>query len=136
MRNFNTSSTIPSRLSVLSISMAVASFAQLAHAEDMPHTTLQTITITANQSINEQAQTDAVYVDEYTPAQQAAHLSDFLEVVPNVAVGGTSAVNQRVQIRGLDDTNLKVTVDGARQEGYLFHHMGNLVIDPELLKEA
>ncbi|WP_230660622.1 TonB-dependent receptor domain-containing protein [Psychrobacter sp. I-STPA10] len=136
MRNFNASSAIPSRLSILTISMAVVSFSQLAQAENMPYTTVQTITVTANQSINERAQTDAIYVDEYTPAQQAAHLSDFLEVVPNVSVGGTSAVNQRVQIRGLDDTNLKVTVDGARQEGYLFHHMGNLVIDPELLKEA
>ena len=39
-------------------------------------------------------------------------------------------------MRGLDDTNLKVTIDGARQEGTLFYHMGDITIDPDLLKRA
>jgi hemoglobin/transferrin/lactoferrin receptor protein len=39
-------------------------------------------------------------------------------------------------VRGLDDTNLKVTIDGARQEGALFYHMGDVTIDPDLLKQA
>ncbi|WP_351001441.1 TonB-dependent receptor plug domain-containing protein, partial [Shewanella sp. TB7-MNA-CIBAN-0143] len=75
-------------------------------------------------------------IEDYTPAQQAGHLSDFLNVVPGVTIGGTSAVNQRIRVRGLDDTNLKVTIDGARQEGALFYHMGDVTIDPDLLKQA
>ena len=77
-----------------------------------------------------------MYIDDYTPAAQASHLSDFLEVIPGVTVGGTSTVNQRVRVRGLDDTNLKVTIDGARQEGTLFYHMGDITIDSDLLKQA
>ena len=81
-------------------------------------------------------QQDEVYNEDYTPAQQASHLSDFLEVVPGVSVGGTSSVNQRIRVRGLDDTNLKVSIDGARQEGALFYHMGDVTIDPDLLKQT
>ena len=129
--------TFSSRLSVLSIGVATALFSQMANAaEAMPSTTLQTITVTANTSVRENVQEDSVYIDNYTPAAQASHLSDFLDVIPGVEVGGTSTVNQRIRVRGLDDTNLKVTVDGARQEGALFYHMGDVTLDPDLLKQA
>lgn len=133
------------RLSLLSVGVAVAMFSQSANAasdtnvintEALPSTTLQTITVTANTSIRESVQEDGVSIDNYTPAAQASHLSDFLDVIPGVEVGGTSTVNQRVRVRGLDDTNLKVTIDGARQEGSLFYHMGDITIDPDLLKRA
>lgn len=126
-----------SRLSVLSVAVVAILSAQVASAaEEMPSTTLQTITVTANSSVRDSLQEDSVYIDSYTPAAQASHLSNFLDVVPGVTVGGTSLVNQRVRVRGLDDTNLKVTIDGARQEGSLFYHMGDITIDPDLLKEA
>ncbi len=131
-----------SRLTVLSMGVAAVLWSQGSQAattstvEDMPVTTLQTITVTANKSVRNDVQEDAVYIDDYTPAAQASHLSDFLNVVPGVTVGGTSAVNQRIRIRGLEDSNLKVTIDGARQEGKLFYHMGDLTLDPDLLKQA
>ena len=127
------------RLSLLSIAITAVLVSQAASAAtsaDMPSTTLQTITVTANSSVREKLQEDSVYIDDYTPAAQASHLSDFLEVIPGVTVGGTSTVNQRVRVRGLDDTNLKVTIDGARQEGTLFYHMGDITIDSDLLKQA
>ena len=127
------------RLSLLSIAITTVLVSQAASATtsaDMPSTTLQTITVTANSSVREKMQEDSVYIDDYTPAAQASHLSDFLEVIPGVTVGGTSTVNQRVRVRGLDDTNLKVTIDGARQEGTLFYHMGDITIDSDLLKQA
>ena len=132
-------SRFSSRLTVLSMGVAAVLGAQAASAapsEDMPTTTLQTITVTANSSVREKVQEDGVDVEDYTPAQQASHLSDFLNVVPGVTVGGTSAINQRIRIRGLEDSNLKVTIDGARQEGKLFYHMGDLTLDPDLLKQA
>lgn len=129
--------TQPNPLSPLCIAITTILCAQIASAEtDMPTTTLQKITVTADSSASKKAQQDEVYTEDYTPAQQANHLSDFLEVVPGVSVGGTNSINQRVRIRGLDDTNLKVTIDGARQEGYMFHHAGDLVLDPDLLKQA
>ncbi|MDV2860088.1 TonB-dependent receptor [Psychrobacter sp. CAM01] len=126
------------QLTVLSMGVAAILWTQAASAaaEDMPSTTLQTITVTANSSVRDKVQKDGVYVEDYTPAAQASHLSDFLDVIPGVEVGGTSSVNQRVRVRGLDDTNLKVTIDGARQEGAMFYHMGDITIDPDLLKQA
>ncbi len=126
------------QLTVLSMGVAAILWTQAASAaaDDMPSTTLQTITVTANSSVRDKVQEDGVYVEDYTPAQQASHLSDFLEVVPGVTIGGTSSVNQRIRIRGLEDSNLKVTIDGARQEGKLFYHMGDITIDPDLLKQA
>ena len=132
-------SKLSSQMTVLSMGVAAVLWSQAvsaAPAEDMPSTTLQTITVTANSSVRDKVQTDSVYIDDYTPAAQASHLSDFLDVVPGVSVGGTSSVNQRIRVRGLDDTNLKVTIDGARQEGALFYHMGDVTIDPDLLKQA
>ncbi|MBO1516307.1 MULTISPECIES: TonB-dependent receptor domain-containing protein [Psychrobacter] len=126
------------QLTVLSMGVAAILWTQAASAaaDDMPSTTLQTITVTANSSVRDKVQEDGVYVEDYTPAAQASHLSDFLDVIPGVEVGGTSSVNQRVRVRGLDDTNLKVTIDGARQEGAMFYHMGDITIDPDLLKQA
>lgn len=132
-------SKLSSPLTVLSMGIAAVLWSQAASAaptEDVPNVTLQTITVTANSSVRDGLQSDSVYIDDYVPAAQASHLSDFLDVVPGVEVGGTSSVNQRVRVRGLDDTNLKVTIDGARQEGALFYHMGDVTIDPDLLKQA
>ena len=131
------SATFSNQLTVLSVAVSAVLWSQLAIAvEDLPSTTLQTITVTANSSVREKAQEDGVDVEDYTPAQQASHLSDFLNVVPGVTIGGTSSINQRIRIRGLEDSNLKVTIDGARQEGKLFYHMGDITIDPDLLKQA
>ncbi|MBO1530573.1 TonB-dependent receptor [Psychrobacter sp. F1192] len=128
--------SLPSRLSTLTLGVATAMFAQVAMANDTPSMTAQTITVTANSSVRDNLQEDSVYIEDYTPAQQASHLSDFLDVVPGVTIGGSSSINQRIRVRGLDDTNLKVTIDGARQEGPLFYHMGDVTIDPDLLKQA
>lgn len=135
MREVNLSK-LSSQMTVLSMGVAAVLWSQAASAADMPNTTLQTITVTANSSVRDNVQEGSVYIDDYTPAAQASHLSDFLDVVPGVSVGGTSSVNQRIRVRGLDDTNLKVTIDGARQEGALFYHMGDVTIDPDLLKQA
>lgn len=128
--------SISSRLTLLSLGVTAALWSQVASADQAPSATLQTITVTANSSVREKIQEDGVYVEDYTPAAQASHLNDFLDVIPGVTVGGTSSVNQRIRVRGLDDTNLKVSIDGARQEGALFYHMGDVTIDPDLLKQA
>ena len=125
-----------SQLTGLSVGIAAVLCSQTVSAEVTPSTSLQTITVTANSAVRNKVQEGSVYTEDYTPAQQADHLSDFLNVIPGVTVGGTSSVNQRIRVRGLDDTNLKVTIDGARQEGTLFYHMGDVTIDPDLLKQS
>ncbi|OKY27806.1 TonB-dependent receptor [Thalassotalea sp. PP2-459] len=67
---------------------------------------------------------------------QANDLADVFRLVPSVSVGGSLGIAQKVYIRGMEDTLLNVTVDGAPQTSTLFHHIGRLSIDPELLKEV
>ncbi|MCE2570297.1 TonB-dependent siderophore receptor [Motilimonas eburnea] len=68
--------------------------------------------------------------------KQADHMSDLLRDVPGVDVGGTHSVNQRITIRGLNETRLDIRLDGASQHANMFHHIGNLTLNPDILKSA
>lgn len=68
--------------------------------------------------------------------KQADHMSDLLRDIPGVDVGGTHSVNQRINIRGLGETNLDIRLDGASQHANMFHHIGNLTLNPDILKSA
>ena len=63
---------------------------------------------------------------------QAADLQDVFESSPEVSVGGGPGVAQKLYLRGLEDTLLNVTIDGANQPGQTFHHTGRIGIEPEL----
>ncbi|WP_174247222.1 TonB-dependent receptor domain-containing protein [Arcobacter sp. LA11] len=69
--------------------------------------------------------------------KQADHLSDLLRDLPGVDVGGTHSINNRINIRGLQDEDLEITLDGAKvQNANMFHHIGNLLVNPDILKKA
>lgn len=68
--------------------------------------------------------------------RQATKMSDVLRGVPGVNVNGGRSIVERYNIRGVSEEYLNITVDGARQEGYSFHHSGNYGIDPEILKRV
>eukprot|EP01155_Anaeramoeba_flamelloides_P017379 Anaeramoba_flamelloidesa567276_39.p1 GENE.a567276_39~~a567276_39.p1 ORF type:complete len:659 (+),score=52.97 a567276_39:37-2013(+) len=69
--------------------------------------------------------------------KQADHLSDLLRDLPGVDVGGTHSINNRLNIRGLEDENLEISIDGAKvQSVNMFHHIGNLLINPDILKRV
>ncbi len=53
-----------------------------------------------------------------------------------VSVGGSVPMNQKVYVNGIEETNLAVSIDGARQNNKVFHHNGTTLIDPALLKAA
>ncbi|MDN3518856.1 TonB-dependent receptor [Aquisalimonas lutea] len=104
----------------------------LAAAQDHPVETLKTIDVWSAQ-----VSSDSTYLGEGDiTLEQPDHLSDLLRDQPGVEVGGTHSTNQRINIRGLDDTDLEVTIDGARQNAFMYHHMGNLLINPDILKSA
>lgn len=67
---------------------------------------------------------------------QANDLADIFRLIPSVSVGGSLGIAQKIYIRGLEDTLLNVTVDGAPQTGTLFHHIGRISVEPDLLKEV
>ncbi len=69
--------------------------------------------------------------------KQADHLSDLLKDLPGVDVGGTHSINNRINIRGFQDEDLDISLDGAKIANVnMFHHIGNLLINPDILKKA
>lgn len=68
--------------------------------------------------------------------KQADHISDLLRTIPGVDVGGAHSLNQRITIRSMDDKDLMISIDGAMQNSYMFHHMGNLQIHADILKSV
>ncbi|MEO9600397.1 TonB-dependent receptor [Parasphingorhabdus sp.] len=65
---------------------------------------------------------------------QANDLRDIFRQVPSVSVGGSLGITQKIYVRGLEDSQINVTIDGAPQSGTLFHHVGRVNIEPELLE--
>ncbi len=122
----------------IAISMAVASFATLADqtATQTQERTAQegdTITVTASaldQLIQTEINADAL------EQKQASDMKDVLNTMPSVTVDGNARYSRKVFIRGMEDKFAVVTIDGARQEGQLFHHNGDQTIDPALLSVA
>ncbi|WP_216361213.1 TonB-dependent receptor [Caulobacter mirabilis] len=80
------------------------------------------------------ALTDVEIDSETLELRQANDLSDLFRHVPSVTVGGSVGIAQKIYVRGLEDSMLNVTVDGAPQRGTLFHHIGRVSIEPELLQ--
>ncbi|QDK36800.1 TonB-dependent receptor domain-containing protein [Bdellovibrio sp. NC01] len=68
--------------------------------------------------------------------KQATNLKEVLKNTPDVTVGGLNNTAQKVYVRGLEDQNLNITVDGARQSQNMFYHQGRLNIDPEMMKRV
>jgi len=80
--------------------------------------------------------TNAEITFEELEKVQANDLADIFRSLPAVSVGGSLGLAQKIYIRGMEDTLLNITVDGAPQTSTMFHHMGRVSIDPELLKEV
>lgn len=68
--------------------------------------------------------------------KQADHISDLLRFLPGVDVGGSHSLNQRITIRSMDDKDLRISIDGANQNTYMYHHMGNLQIHADILQSV
>lgn len=66
--------------------------------------------------------------------KQADHISDLLRNIPGIDVGGAHSLNQRITIRSIEDRDIRITIDGASQNNYIYHHMGNLQIHADILK--
>ncbi|MDZ7855799.1 TonB-dependent receptor [Sphaerotilus sp.] len=66
----------------------------------------------------------------------AGDLEDVFAKQPEMAVGGGHAIAQKIYLRGIEDTLLNITVDGAPQAGQTFHHSARVQLEPELLKRV
>ncbi|MEQ8505771.1 MAG: TonB-dependent receptor [Rhodospirillales bacterium] len=63
-------------------------------------------------------------------------IKDVFQGEAGVKIGGGGDLARKSYINGLEDSNLNVKIDGARQVGTTFHHMGTVIIDPSLLKSV
>ncbi|HBW98354.1 MAG TPA: TonB-dependent siderophore receptor, partial [Pseudoalteromonas sp.] len=52
--------------------------------------------------------------------KQANHLSDLLRDQAGIDVGGSHSIVQGINIRGVDDLDLNITVDGISQNNNMF----------------
>ena len=67
----------------------------------------------------------------------ASDISDLFDGTPSVVVGGGGRNAQRLYLRGIESTNLNMTIDGARQGRPLFQHHGSVGgLDPDMLKRV
>lgn len=76
---------------------------------------------------------DSILQDEID-RKQANHLSDLLRDQAGIDVGGSHSIVQGINIRGVDDLDLNITVDGISQNNNMFHHSGNVLINADILK--
>lgn len=68
---------------------------------------------------------------------QARQIRDLFDADPSIDLAGGSRNGQRLFLRGVEGSNLNITVDGARQGQNLYNHRGGLQnIDPEILKRV
>lgn len=67
---------------------------------------------------------------------QALNLRDIFRKDPSIAVGGGANMGQKIYVRGFESFMMRVTLDGAAQNGNAFHHQGNVLVDPYLLKKV
>lgn len=106
----------------------------MAEAQDAEATTLKPITITA---AKKDGRVSEVVDEKDIQAKQPTTLNELFAASPEVTVSGANrTAAQKVYVRGLEETNLNVTIDGAKQGGSLYSHTGRPGIDPELLKRV
>lgn len=61
-------------------------------------------------------------------------LQDIFSQETSASVGGSIPTAQKLYVHGIEENNLNVQIDGARQTNNLWHHNGGTLIDPSLLK--
>jgi len=121
----------------LSISLALTSTSALAEKTQQENQqTLVDKDIEIIQIHGKKTDADAIITQESLERISANSLADIFRNQPEISTGGSFGVAQKVYIRGIEDTMLNVTIDGALQSGYLFHHQGRLSLEPELLKRV
>lgn len=115
-----------------SLAMGIMTISTVAYGEETETATLEPISVWATE-----VRASSVNLDEEAIAtKQADHISDLLRPIPGVDVGGSHSLNQRITIRSMDDKDLRIYIDGANQNTYMYHHMGNLQINANILKSV
>ncbi|MGF1755081.1 TonB-dependent receptor [Vibrio makurazakiensis] len=111
---------------------SIASALLLISQPTLANQDVEVIEVTGQQV---QANDISISVDDLEK-RQAQDLNDVFRNESEISVGGSSGISQKIYVRGLEDTMLNISIDGAEQSGSLFHHQGRISIEPELLKQV
>jgi hemoglobin/transferrin/lactoferrin receptor protein len=121
------------KTTLISVAIAAACVHSTAYAEEPfnkpENTKVERIVVVG-------ATTNTEITSEQLDKYQANDLEDIFRLTPSVTVGGSLGIAQKIYVRGLEDSMLNVTVDGAPQTSTLFHHIGRVAIEPELLESV
>ncbi|BBO90572.1 TonB-dependent receptor [Desulfosarcina ovata] len=109
------------------------------HLEPIPVTGNKEVTMpavhVAGKAISD-AGTETLPIDRIQ-RNLATDMADIFRDEPSVVVGGGTRNSQRIYVRGIEASNLNVTIDGAVQGRNLFQHRGSIGgMDPDLLKRV
>ncbi|KEJ88499.1 TonB-dependent receptor domain-containing protein [Sulfitobacter donghicola] len=118
----------------LALSLLMCSTATFAYGQDATPFDLGTIRI-------ETADAQAVLGNDEISQEEienrnAATVADVFSGESAITASGGAPIGQKVFVNGIEESLLSVTIDGARQNKSAFHHTGNVLLDPALLKSV
>lgn len=120
------------RLSSLLLTTALT-LPQLALAQDAP---LDLGVLRINTADAQALLGNSEITEEQIEARNPSSTKDVFAGESSITAGGGAAISQKVFVNGIEESLLSVTIDGARQNKSAFHHTGNVLLDPELLKRV
>lgn len=83
------------------------------------------------------ARDEAIAVRDRVERAQARSVRDLFAAEPAASISGGTRNGQRLFLRGMEGSNLNVSIDGARQGQNLYNHRGGLGnVDPEILRRV
>lgn len=68
--------------------------------------------------------------------EQVNDIKGIFKKIAAVDVSNSARYSQKTYIRGVEEHSANVTIDGARQDGQMFHHAGNQMVDTSMLKSV
>lgn len=96
-------------------------------------TVLEPITV-QGQSVGQGDIGETVISSEQLERINPSSIADVFREEAGVQVGSSLPMSQKVYVHGVEETNLAVSIDGARQNNKVFHHNATNLIDPSILK--
>lgn len=104
--------------------------------DDHDHNNASLSTIEVSSQIQSQDTFSRELNTDYLSRSVAQSLDDMFKLEPSIDAGTGARNGQKLFMRGVEDLNLNVQIDGARQGQNLFHHQGRMQIDPFLIKKV
>lgn len=112
------------------LSVTATLWASTAFAQSTPPFQLNTILLETTIGGDNTVDVDSEDIARQNPAD----IQDLFKGEPTLTVGSSIPASQKLYVNGVEETNLSVTIDGARQNNKIFHHSATTLIDPTLLK--